>query len=310
MHQTPSPPCSAQPQSHVYDRTSRATQPAAGHRVVPPAPPRACTCARPPAKLLPPPRPLRLRVACQTPCPPGCPRGTGGRHVEHPPTEPPNENPPSPARRVPHGPTPEHCTGVLPSPLPTCVRRERHIPHVTDRQAYPHRTPFEIPSVVQTYLHASPVVTRYRLHESRRMTGMYSRRLRVPALQPTPHVRPTTLALTVRAPLRRIHLGHTQHAPASRVPTAPALLGRCTHVRHSQARHAAAQNPPPVRLGGARRDDHRCRVGSPVGTESDMQLKVAEVGAGAVASPAAARMCTPAGVRMGPCDDPLRAVWL
>ena len=65
-----------------------------------------------------------------------------------------------------------------------------------------------------------------------------------------------------------------------------------------------------VRLGGARRDDHRCRVGSPVGTESDMQLEVAEVGAGAAASPAAARMCTPAGVRVGPRDDPLRAVWL
>ena len=37
-----------------------------------------------------------------------------------------------------------------------------------------------------------------------------------------------------------------------------------------------------VLLGGARRDDHRCRVGSPVGTESDMQLGVADVEVGTV----------------------------
>ena len=53
--------------------------------------------------------------------------------------------PPNPARRVLHGPTPEHCTGVLPSPLPTCVHRQRQTPHVADRPAQPHRTPFKNP---------------------------------------------------------------------------------------------------------------------------------------------------------------------
>ena len=50
---------------------------------------------------------------------------------------------------------------------------------------------------------------------------------------------------------------------------------------------------------GARRDNHRCRVGSPAGTESDTQIGVAEVEVGTAASPAAARLCTPAGVRGG-----------